>query len=313
MHWRATSLILALSLILGTISSAPRISAQDPATPAAFPADPVTVLAVDGSVAGEMTISEIIDPFEDYNPNSPPQRGFRYIVIMMSISNTGARPLNFNPNHVQLLDSQGYLAGPSSVQLLPESTIVALTAQDIAPGATLTGSIIVQTLLDVGIAEVLYAPASDRAVALARFATDRPELGTAIEVVGNDASIISGIVVRDLVDPFTDFDQGSPPQRGSHYVLITVTLVNPGIRPLRLDPNAFALRDTDGFLVRPTSIRRGDAPPADLQYTDPFAPGDQATGAIGFLVLSGVTLESVVYTPARDRFIEVANLVEIEP
>jgi hypothetical protein len=110
--------------------------------------------------------------------------------------------------------------------------------------------------------------------------------------------------------PFTGFDEKAPPQRGNDFALVTVTVRNSGLRPMRLDPKAFALIDEDGFVVRPSTIRRSDPTPPDLTFTNPFKAGDEVTGAIGFLVLRGVMLDSVIYTPAKDRFIELADLSE---
>jgi hypothetical protein len=91
-------------------------------------------------------------------------------------------------------------------------------------------------------------------------------------------------------------------------VLLTVTVANTGVRPTIVDPRAFVLLDTEGFQVAPTFINRGESPPLDLAYTDPVAPGQEISGAIGYEVLAGVEVASVLYIPARDRLIEVANL-----
>ena len=98
------------------------------------------------------------------------------------------------------------------------------------------------------------------------------------------------MTVDEMVDPFQDYDPSSPPERGFHYVLLTVTIENTGTNPLNVDPGAFALIDADGFVARSTFLYRSaeatEADP-DLQYGE-LALGSSISGVVGFQVLNGI-------------------------
>ena len=94
-----------------------------------------------------------------------------------------------------------------------------------------------------------------------------PTIGDPVPVVGPEGTEVAVITVDDLSDPFEDYDPGSPPERGSHFVLVTMTVENTGSRPLSFDPNAVALQDADGFVYSPSRVFRGDEPdPPDLVF-----------------------------------------------
>lgn len=165
-----------------------------------------------------------------------------------------------------------------------------------------------QVALDSGLNRLVYSPANERLVEIVRFGDGAPEVGTTVGVESSDESVFAEVMVSEMQNPFTSYNQDSPPERGSNFVLITVTVTNPGPRPMRLDPAGFLVVDVDGFVSRPVTIRRGDTPPSDLVHTDPFTVGSSITGGLGYLVLTGVTLETLVFSPSSDRLIEIANL-----
>jgi hypothetical protein len=127
-------------------------------------------------------------------------------------------------------------------------------------------------------------------------------------LLASDGSVIADVTVSEVVSPFTGYEQDAPPERGSNYVLITISVSNPGPRPMRLDPQAFLVVDVDGFAEGPLTVRRGDAPPPELAFTDPLTAGSSASGGIGYMVLSGVPLDRLIYSPSRDRLVEIADL-----
>jgi len=230
------------------------------------------------------------------------------VLVTITLEGTGAQPFSFNPSSFTLVDDAGYLVYGVYTLIPEELGIPLLETQDVAPGATVTGSLAFQAFTSATLSAVMYWPQSDRAVTLARLGSAPPPAGTTVPVLANDGSEMAQITVRDIQDPFEGYDPNSSPQRGNHYVLVTVTVENTGVRATRVDPNAFSLLDSEGFLTRPSSVNRGEDPPLNLEYTDPLAPGDNATGAVAFEVLSGTTLTSAQYMPSSDRFIEVAAL-----
>jgi hypothetical protein len=84
-----------------------------------------------------------------------------------------------------------------------------------------------------------------------------------------------------------------------------VNIANPGPRPLRVDPQAIALVDSDGFVERPVTIRRAETGPSNLMMTPDVPPGSFVEGAVGYLLLDSVGIDRLVYTPSRDRLIDI--------
>ncbi len=301
------SLSGTLVLILALLGSSLAAAAQDSATPAAFDPSP-DIVNVDGSVLGTMQITVIEDGYALYDPATPPAYGMRFVAITLDIRNSGERPWSFNTAHLLLVDQLGFVISGTSLRFTEESRIALLTGQDIAPGATLTGSMVYQVALGVSPARLVYSPANDRMVTVAELIDTELPADGAVVVSASDTSPMAEISVTMVEFPFTDYDPNAPPERGSTYLLLTVSVTNPGPRPLRVDPQAFLVVDSDGFVERPVTIRRGEGSPADLVNLDPLPPGSTVEGAIGYLVLGGVGLDRLTYAPARDRMVDVAIL-----
>ncbi|CAN5738450.1 hypothetical protein BH20CHL4_BH20CHL4_15010 [soil metagenome] len=301
-------LLATVMLIAMSAGSWSVVTAQETATPQPGFEQSSEIVNVDGSVLGDIQVTDIDDAFALYDSSTPPNYGMRYVAVTMDIHSTGERPWTFNSTHLVMVDDDGYAVTGSNPRFSEESRIALLANQDIAPGATLTGSIVFQVALGAKLNWLVYSPANDRLVTVSRFGPAPPAIGAPVSVLASDGSVIADITVSVLVNPFTGYEQDSPPERGADFVLITVSVTNPGPRLMRLDPQAFLVIDTDGFAERPVTIRRGDAPPPELTYTDSFTAGSSTSGGLGYLVLSGVGLDRLVYSPSNDRLVEIADL-----
>lgn len=302
---RFVLLLAILALVTSAFGSAPAAARYQVAPELG---SPVAVIGQDGAELARITVTEVVDPFETYDPGYPPERGYRMVLVTLTVEATGTLPFSFNPSYVYLADDAGYVESVVNTVIPEDAGITLLTAQDVAPGTPLTGSITFQAFTSASLNSIVYWPTSDRVVPLARLGGAIPAPGATVAVMANDGSELAQITVREIQDPFEGYDASSSPQRGNNFVLLTVTIENTGMRPMRVDPNAFQLLDSEGFVTRPSFVSRGEDPPLDLAYTDPFAPGETLTGAIAFEVLSGTSLTSVLYIPSSDRFIELAEV-----
>jgi hypothetical protein len=216
--------------------------------------------------------------------------------------------MEVNPNAFALIDTDGFVYDGGSLYLPSDSPIQLLEYQnDLAPGTEISGSVGFQVLNGATLTTVAYIPQSGRLITLAGLGATLPAQGTPVHVRGNDGSDVADVTVDKVTDPFTDYDASSPLRRGNHYVLVTLTITNTGVRPLEVSPGAFYLVDTDGFLMRSTSVYRDTSLLPDLQNGE-LAPGDSVSGAVGFEVLNGVTLTGVIYAPQSNRMLTIADL-----
>ncbi|MEA2511659.1 MAG: hypothetical protein QOJ59_1146 [Thermomicrobiales bacterium] len=311
MH-RALALVATLLLLLTASFQSATARQATPAAGTTGPTvgTPVTVLGTEGTEVATATVTELIDPFDGYDPNSPPDRGFHFVFVAVTISNSGTRPYEANPNDIALVDSDGFLYSQGGLYRGSDPTPPDFEYQgELAPGAEASGALGFQVLNGVQIAQVVYTPDSDRLITLVDRRTDLPALGTAVSFLGTEGTEAGQITVAGVADPFADYDPSSPPQRGSHFVLVTAMIANTGTRPLEADPGDLYLLDADGFLSRSTSVRRADnATPPDFEYQRELAPSAEATGVVAYEVLNGTTPIAVVYLPASDRLITAAAL-----
>jgi hypothetical protein len=131
---------------------------------------------------------------------------------------------------------------------------------------------------------------------------------------GREGREIGQIVINRLTDPFEDYNPNSPHDRTSHYVELSLSVKNTGVRPFRFDPRGVNLYDSDGFLYTPTSGIRSEAAQAiepNFSTVDLVA-GDEVRGAITFQVLNGVQLDSILFIPDDDRLVVLADLRDEE-
>lgn len=309
---RLCTFLVAL-LILATGACAPAMA--QPATPTATAAlgTPVSVVGSEGTELGQVNIAKLVNPFEAYDPNSPPHHGYHFILVTLSVHNTGNRPFTVDPSQLLLQDADGFLYGPTSVRRSEQAIAAApdLTHQDLAPGSVMSGVVGFEFLNGAQLADVLYQRANGQILVLAGFGHKAPALGATVSAVGPEGTEVGRLTISKLVDPFEAYDPSSPPQRGGHFVLLGLTARNTGTRTLTIDPQQILLQDANGFLYAPTGIRRPEKATAsepDLTRQD-LSPGSQISGDVGFTVLNGAKLARVYYQPANDQFVVLADLV----
>ena len=161
----------------------------------------------------------------------------------------------------------------------------------------------------VGVLLLALTLAAPLAVAVSAQAVE-PRLGDAVTYFGPEGDEAAAIVVEELIDPFRSYDPNSPPERGTHFVLLRLAVENTGGRTLPIDPSAVALQDTLGFLVFPQYVNRGPEATEidpDLAYGE-IAAGQTVRGVLLFQVINEAELARVVFQPGRDRLVILADL-----
>jgi Domain of unknown function (DUF4352) len=302
---RALAFLVLLSLLFPVFAGS-RSVALAQAGPSLGAAVPIP--GPDGAEIAQITVEGFEDPVDLYDPNRPPARGYRIVLVSFTIANTGSQPFSFDPSHIYPVDDDGFLVGPVSTEFAPELNVAPLTAQDIPAGASVSGEIAFQVLTGIGIQQIVYWPDSSRLVPLVHLAEEMPGVGSEVPIFTYDVTVAQVVTINQVLDPYNGYDLNNPPQRGNRYAMLDVTVFNAGQRPTAVDPNDFALVDTDGFIVGPSGFNHGENPPADMAYTDPLEAGGSVSGGIGFQLLAGVEIAAVYYIPSSDRLIEVANI-----
>jgi hypothetical protein len=300
---------LAFFVVTGLLLLAwPRVTVAQHGEPPAL-GTAVPFVDADGVTRGSITVTEVFDPFEGYNPDYPPELGSRVVAVTIAFDADAGDRFDVTPWAVVLQDSDGFIWNQGSVLFADDMLIPELTSQTLAPGSRITG--VVGFVLPEGAdpARVFYQPESSRLITLAELSdAPTPALGETIALV--DANGGTGTVtVTDVVDPFENFDPAYPPETGTRFVALTLVYENTGTGRFEIEPYGLLLRDANGNLWYSTSLFR----PAETVVVpdlrgDQLAPGDRISGLVAFSVPDGVGLAALHLSPVSSQLITLAGL-----
>lgn len=173
-------LLIALGLIATlTIGSTATAIAQDATPEANAPAasgdpavgDTVSYIGSDGDEWATVTIEEVIDPFEDYDPDfGEPERGNRWVALSVTVVASGDKAVEVQPYDFVVQDDQGFLYGDGFMSRTEEQEAEAPQLEDanLAPGDEVTGLMFFQVIDDAQLAHVFWQPDSGRLVTVAK-------------------------------------------------------------------------------------------------------------------------------------------------
>lgn len=260
--------------------------------------DAVSWVGSSGSEVATITVDDIIDPFEDVDPSSTPDRGFHYVALTVTVENTGNAPVNVDPYAFNLVDADGFVSRTAYLYRSTEQTTANpdLVSGEVAAGDTVSGLVGFQVLNGTTPQRVVFNPDSTQLLTLVDQRESRVALGTPVTILGSDGAEVGEVTVNQVFDPFEDYDPSYSPDRGFHFVVIDVSVENTGGRPLSLSTSSFYVVDAEGFYTYATYLYRGDsATPPDFEGGD-LAPGDTMTGVIPFQVLNGTEVGSILFS-----------------
>lgn len=129
----------------------------------------ISLIGPDGAEVGKITVTRVVNPFQAYEPSAPPARGQHFVLLSVSVQNTGPRSLAFDPGTLYLQDADGFLYGSTTIQRSQQAETAApkLERKELAPHEKVSGVVGFQVLNGVAMARLLYQPASDQLVVLA--------------------------------------------------------------------------------------------------------------------------------------------------
>ena len=300
MHVRRRPALAGALLLL--LSVAGPAAGQDEAAP-------VPYLDADGNQLGTILIRDFADPFTEFDPAGPPAEGQRYAVLTVTFEAAEDQAFPTDPYQVQLLDSDGYLHYSSWVPRPPDATVPDLQSQNLAPFDRVSGVIPYVLPADASIVRVIYRGDGSRFMTLSDLAdAGAVAVGEARTITNAEGTPLGSVTVREVMDPFADFDPNSPPAEGQRYVGLDLAFEAAADQALWAYPGSVSVVGTDGVMYFPTWVPRPQ--PYLLQDVEstPLSPGDRVSGFIGYLMPEGVSVDAVVYNSDYDRYLPVADL-----
>ncbi len=302
---------MLLSLFIASLSTPYTAVAQTESGIGPAIGEVTTIFSDDGSAVGTITVDDLIDPFDGYDFNSEPRRSYRYALVNVTISNLSSRPFAVDPQHVRVVDSEGFVSRSayifSSGVTEPPSFLEYTDA--LAPGDSISGAIAFEVFLSSDIARVLYQPSSSNSQTILDLRSASVSTGTLVPIIGSDGLPLAEIEVSKVIDPYEDYESSSAPPRGSRYVLVEITLINTSTRTFELSQFDIRAVDSQGFSVRTSFVNSTDP---DMRYlaSSTIPPGATANGTLFFEAFAELPIVQISYGDGRNRNLVLADLVD---
>ena len=128
-HVRALlALFFACALLISgfPLGTASPVAAQE--------GDAVPVTDEAGAAVGSITVTEVVDPFIDFDPAYPPEEGGRYVAVNVAFDADAGNRFDIAPYAIVLQDDAGFLWNQASMVLAEDALIPELSSQTLASG-----------------------------------------------------------------------------------------------------------------------------------------------------------------------------------
>jgi hypothetical protein len=139
---------------------------SDPNTEAAELDTEIAYANPETGAEGEITITSIEDPFEDFAEGRDPEPDTRYVLLEVAIENTGSTGLEVSPGSFVIHDTDGYLWQSSTLSREPDAAVPNLQSQQLGPGSRITGVVGFVVPEEIEIAAIVYQPDGNRLITL---------------------------------------------------------------------------------------------------------------------------------------------------
>ena len=258
---------------------------------------------------GSITVTEVIDPFTDFDPAYPPEEGGRYVAVNVAFDADAGNRFEIAPYTIVLQDDAGFLWTQASMPLAEDALVPELSGQTLGPGSRVTGVVGFQIPEGSEPARVLYQPESSRVIPLLNLTGEEPPaLGETVAIVDSEGGTGS-VTVSDVVDPFEDVDPSQTPPEDGRFVMVTLVYENTSDGRFFVEPYGLLLRDENGNLWSATSVTRLEETELVPDITSAqLAPGDRLSGAVVFVVPEGVGLAGIYTSPVSGQLLQLADL-----
>lgn len=130
-----------------------QITALDLRTSPVVAGTPVSILNTSGAPMADVTVNGVTDPFTGHDSFSAPPRGSRYILLDVTVTNTGSGVLSVSPSDFWVVDAEGFVLSSTFVTRT-DTTLPDFNYVDLNPGDSLQGAIIYSVFEGVPPAQV---------------------------------------------------------------------------------------------------------------------------------------------------------------
>jgi len=269
----------------------------------------VPITNTEGVTVGSINVTDVVDPFTDYDPNYAPEAGSRYVAVTVAFDADAGQRFDIQPSSIVLQDDQGFIVSQAYISLPSDALIPIVSSQTLSPGSRIAGLVAFALPEDRTPARVFLQPQGNQLVLLADLSqAPKTVIGDAVPV--HDSEGGSGTVtVEAVTDPFEDLAPDQAPPEGSRFVGATLIFENTSDGRFAIEPYGITLQDATGVFWGSTYAYRPDEAMLIPDITSAsLAPDDRLTGEIFFAVPIGVDLAGLFISPTYAQYIEIADL-----
>lgn len=124
--------------------------------------EPRTIGDAAGVTYGSVTIREVMDPFVDHEPGSPPPEGQRYVALHAAFEAAEDQAIYATPGSVALVAADGRMFSPTWVPRPRPYLLQDVQSTPLSPGDRVSGFLGYVVPQDVQLDAVVYNPESNR-------------------------------------------------------------------------------------------------------------------------------------------------------
>ena len=156
---RRVMLVIAVMMAIIGLAGNGRVVAQEGGFGTNPIGEPVPIYNVDGDEVAEVTVEEVIDPFEDYEEFGEPAEDERFVLAEITVENSGDRPFEFNLYNFYVVDSLGRATSSAFVSRTEESIeeYPDLESTNMNQGESVTGAILYRVAADAELTQLYYS------------------------------------------------------------------------------------------------------------------------------------------------------------
>lgn len=120
--------------------------------------EPQAIVDIEGNEIAALTVTDLVDPFEEYGEFTEPEEGTRFVLATIEVENTGERPFEFSPFDIFVRDTLGRTYGSTFVSVEDdfEEENPELEDRNMSSGETHSGVLYFVVAEDAELSDVLY-------------------------------------------------------------------------------------------------------------------------------------------------------------
>jgi hypothetical protein len=258
-----------------------------------------------GNAIASVEVTEVIEDWDEYDPNRAPARGYFYYAVAITVTNLDSGDIDVSARDFSLLDTMGLNNARSSATADATSgTEVFIDTAPVAAGESVDLVMVYELFNDTAPAMLVWQADRGKLV-LVNLVDGTHEMSAVVQGLGVPATWsddrgnqMATIEVTEVTDDWQDYEPNRQPDRGSRYVAVHFSITNISDTDLEVNPYNLSLIDTEGTNNSTANVRVAeDAEFEVFSDRQDVASGESVEGMLVFHLFSGIVPVGLVWQP----------------